>query len=127
MRRSLIVSGVLLALAVAVCALSDAAIERTLDGAEQLRLRVLAQAEREDDVGALEAVTQLALYWTEREPLMEMLTSHEHIRRVREEFVSGKLLLQLGDRDAFEEHMALLGEGLEHIRRHETVSLANIF
>ena len=127
MRKTIVMSCMVLAAAIAVCLWSDAFIERAVSRADRARLQAMERSEDGDTAGAAEAVARLATGWREAAPLMEMLTSHEDIHRVQEAVVSARVLLRCGDSVGFAESMALLGESLEHIRRLETVSLANIF
>ena len=127
MKRSVITSCVLLALAVAVCVWGDVTIGRTVTASDQARLRAASYAETGDMRRAAEEVARLAADWERAAPILEMLASHGEIHRVQEELARGRVLLRCGDADGFQESMALLGECLDHLRSMENITLANIF
>lgn len=127
MRAAIAVSCVVLVLALGICFGGSLFIHGALDKLEELRMETLERSDAEDEEGALESLTKLAEVWCKYEPYLEMLTSHEDVHRVLEEIVSAKALYAREDIAQYEQSMALLGESIEHIRKHESVSLSNIF
>lgn len=127
MRVSIGISLVVLALALGICFGGSAFIHGALDQVEELRMEALSRSDGEDIEGTMESLTKLAEVWSRYEPYLEMLTSHEDVHRVLEEVVSAKALYNREDIAQYEQSMALLGESIEHIRKHESVSLSNIF
>ena len=126
MRRT--IAGVVLVLcAVAcVCASSLFTILHTVDGMETLRMQSLERAGEGDLEGAEEYLTKLAGHWREMTPRLEILTDHNDLHNVAEGITDARISLERGFLDDYYQAMALLGEGIAHIRAQEELSLANL-
>ena len=126
MRRT--IAGVVLVLcAVAcVCASSLFTILRTVDGMETLRMQSLERAGEGDLDGAEEYLAKLAGHWREMTPRLEILTDHNDLHNVAEGITDARISLERGFLDDYYKAMALLGEGIAHIRAQEELSLANL-
>ena len=127
MKQMILSSFVLLLIAALVCICSTVLILSVLDEMSDLHEKALSYTDSDDREGALVALSQLAQCWSDADKWMEMLTDHEDIHAVREQIVSAKALLEHDDLAQYHQCMALLRESLDHIRRHESMSLSNIF
>ncbi len=127
MKRTCIGAMILLILSFVVCFGSTMLIHATLDEMENLHEATLSCTDEEDKDGAIEHLVQLGTVWSKASPWMEMLTSHEDIHNVREQIVSSKALLEHDDLAQYHQCMALLRESIDHIRRHESMTLSNLF
>lgn len=127
MQRAIIAAFVLLALSAGVCIASTCSIGQTLDKMETMHEEVLSYTDIDETDGALVALSRLATLWSEAGGWMEIVAPHEDVRDVRDQIVSAKALLENGDLAQYHQCMALLREALEHLRRHEKVSLSNVF
>ena len=127
MKQMIVFSVILALLTVALCCISTVMIHRSLDKMSDLHETVLSLSDEGDKEGALVALTALAQEWSDVDIWMEMLTDHEDIHYVREQIVSAKALLQNDDIAQYQQCMALVREGLDHIHRAEAVSLSNVF
>ena len=126
MRRT--IAGVILVLcAVAcLCASSLFTILHTVEGMENLRMQSLQRVSEGDLEGAEEYLTKLAGHWREMTPHLEILTDHNDLHNVAEEIMDARISLERGFLDDYYKAMALLGEGIAHIRAQEELSLANL-
>lgn len=127
MKQALITGFIFLVAAAAVCIGSTLLIHTSLDRMSDLHEQTLSFTDSENTEAALDSLTQTAEYWGKCSVWMEMLTSHEDIHSVREQIVSAKALLEHDDIAQYHQCMALLRESLDHIRRHESLALSNIF
>lgn len=127
MKQAIISGCVLLALAVAVCVGSTLLIRTALDRMSDLHEQTLSFTDANETEQALDSLTQTAEYWSKCSVWMEMLTDHEDIHSVREQIVSAKALLEHDDIAQYHQCMALLRESLDHLRRHESMALSNVF
>lgn len=127
MKQAIIFSIALLLIAALICIGSTLLIRRSLDRMSDLSEQILSHTDRDDTAAALDSLAQIAEYWSKCSVWMEMLTSHEDIHAVREQVVSAKALLENDDIAQYHQCMALLRESLDHIRRHESMALSNVF
>lgn len=127
MKQMIVFSIVLLLATALICCGSTLLIHKVLDRMEDIHEQALSCTDIDDAEGALVALTQLAQLWSEADYWMEMLTDHADIHNVREQIVSAKALLEHDDIAQYHQSMALVREGLDHIRRSESLSLSNLF
>jgi len=127
MKQMTIFSGILLVLTIALCFGSTYMIHGVLDEMDRMHGHVLDCSDRGDAQGAIDALAGMARQWSDADRWMEMLADHEDIHSVREQIVSAKALLENEDIAQYRQCMALVREGLDHIRRSETLSLSNLF
>ena len=127
MRRTLILTAAVLAVALAVCWASQAALNGAVDEAERLQsLAVLAVQERRI-ADAKTLVTALAEFWAGRANLMEMLASHDALHDVDAAIAEAQICLECEDRDDFLRTMSQTAQGLAHLRDEEALRLSNLY
>ena len=127
MRRTLILTLAVLACALAVCALSQATLNDTVEEARQLRAEALL-AENGGDVeraGAL--LSQLAQLWQDRAGLLEKLASHDALHDVDAAITEAKICLECRDHDDFLRTMSTVELGLNHLKDEEAVRWENLY
>ena len=127
MRRTLILTLAVLACALAVCALSQATLNDTVEQARQLRAEALL-AENGGDVeraGAL--LSQLAQLWQDRAGLLEKLASHDALHDVDAAIAEAQICLECEDHDDFLRTMSTVRAGLEHLKDEEALRLSNLY
>ena len=127
MRRTLILTLAVLACALAVCALSQATLNDTVEEARQLRAEALL-AENGGDVeraGAL--LSQLAQLWQDRAGLLEKLASHDALHDVDAAIAEAKICLECRDHDDFLRTMSTVEMGLGHLKDEEAVRWENLY
>jgi len=120
-------SVILLLCTLALCIASTILVHSLLDEMALLHEETLSCTDNDDPKGALVALTNMARLWSDSGVWLEMLADHEDIHNVREQIVSAKALLENDDMAQYRQSMALVREGLDHIRRAEALSLSNIF
>ena len=127
MRRTLILTLAVLACALAVCGISQATLNDTVENARQLRAQALL-AENGGDVeqaGAL--LVQLAQLWQDRAGLLEMMASHDALHDVAAAIDEAKICLECRDHDDFLRTMSTVEMGLTHLKDEEAVRWENLY
>ena len=89
-------------------------------------MQSLERAGEGDLEGAKEYLAKLAGHWREMTPRLEILTDHNDLHNVAEGITDARISLERGFLDDYYKAMALLGEGIAHIRAQEELSLANL-
>lgn len=127
MKRTLILTLAVLAAALALCAVSQWALNGTVDEAERLQsLAVLAANERRvSDAKAL--VLKLAELWDGHSALLEMMSSHDALHDVGAALAEAQICLEYEDHDDFLRAMSTVHMGLRHLKDEEAVRLSNIY
>lgn len=126
MKKMIALSLVLLLLTGLLCYGSTRLIHGTLDRMADLHEQILSYTDSDEKERALVALTQMAQLWTDASRWLEMLADHGDVHSVREQIVSAKALLEHDDIAQYSQCMALVREGLDHIRRSESLSLNNL-
>lgn len=114
------------ALSVGACAASAAFIRRTAGEMDRRRLAILETLESGEQGGAFDGLSEMAAWWKSREPLLEMLATHDLLHEIAGLIVEADANLGIGDTDDFYRSMALLGEALAHLVKDERLTLSNI-
>lgn len=127
MRSTLIALIVVVALAVALCALSQAQVRNVTEEMDILRVQAAELARTGDNMGAMECLTSFASCWQSATPLLEMLTSHNDLHEVAAQLVDAQVCLENGDLDDCFRALAQLGEALRHIQDMEALTLSNLY
>lgn len=126
MKKRLIALLLVALLSAGVCVGSVAFIHRTVDEMDVRRLGVLEALEAGDVHGAFSGLSEMALLWQAREPLLEMLAVHDLLHEISGLMIEADANLSIGDTDDFYRSMALLGEALAHLVKDERLTLSNI-
>ena len=127
MKRTLILTLAVLAVALLVCALSQRALDGAVDEAERLQsLAVLAATERRT-ADAKTYLGELAALWDEHAALLEMLASHDALHDVGAALAEAQICLECEDHDDFLRTMSTVAMGLEHLKDEEAVRLSNLY
>lgn len=127
MRRTLIALIAVVAVAVTLCAFSQAQVRKTAEEMDLLRVRAAELVRAGDDARAMECLTDFAMRWQKSTPLLEMLTSHDDLHEVAAQLVDAQVCLENGDMDDCLRTLAQLGEALRHIEDMEALTLSNLY
>ena len=127
MKRTMILTLAVLLGALAVCALAQAALNRTVAEADGLRRGAIQAAEGGDAARAGALVSELAGLWHEREPLMQMLASHDALHDVCAAIAEAGICLRCGDHDDFLRTMSNVELGLSHLRDEQAIRWSNLY
>ena len=127
MKRTLIMTLCVLAVALAVCAGSMLALNGTVERARRLEsLAVLAvQEDRAEDAGEL--LVELAELWRDQAPLLEMLAEHDALHDVAAAIAEAQICLECDDHDDFLRTMSAVELGLGHLKDEEAVRWENLY
>ena len=68
----------------------------------------------------------LAAYWDRWRHLFEVITDHDDLRDVKERIIQAQLNFDAGEREQFLSDIALVGEGIDHIREEESLHWSNL-
>ena len=127
MKRTLILTLAVLAAALAVCWVSQAALNGTVDEAERLQ-SLAALAEQEERIAdAKSLMVRLAEHWTAKSNVMEMMAGHDDLHDVGAAIADAQICLECDDHDAFRRAMAAVRAGLEHLKDEEALRLSNLY
>lgn len=127
MKRTLILTAAVLAVALAVCVASLLTLNGIVNEAE----RLLAQAEQAegagDIAGAQARLEALAEYWHGRSTLMEVLASHDALHDVDAAVDEARICLACGAHEDFLRAMSAIRAGLAHLKDEEALRLSNLY
>ncbi len=127
MKRTLILTLCVLAVAMLVCFGGMTALNSTVDEARRLgSLAVLAEQEDASDA-ADNRLVELAQLWKDRAAVMEMLASHDALHDVQTSLAEARICLECGDHDDFLRTMSTLDMALGHIRDEEALRWENLY
>lgn len=127
MKRLTIITCVVLAVSLAICVASMWMLDRILDDAHTKVTEVFVSMEQGDVTRAREGLVALATLWDEKADLLEMLCSHDDLHEVKERIIQAEICVEYTDMEDFYASVALIGEGIEHIRDQEALSLTNLY
>ena len=127
MKRLTITVAAVLAACLAVCAASMLAVNAVLDEAHEMATEIFVTMEEGDVTGAREGLIALATLWDERSGLLELLCEHDDLHEVKERIIEAEICVAYTDMEDFYGSVALIGEGIEHIREKEALTLANLY
>ena len=127
MKRLAVLTLVVLAVSLAVCAASMLTLNGILDEAHGISTSVFVAMENGDVMAAREGLVALATLWDEKSDLMEVLCAHDDLHEVKERIIQAEITLEYTDMEDFYSSVALIGEALEHIRDQEALSLTNLY
>ena len=127
MRRTLILTLTVLACALAVCVLSQATLNATVEDARQLRAQALLAENGGDAERAGALLSQLAQLWQDRAGLLEKLTSHDALHDVAAAIAEAKICLECRDHDDFLRTMSTMEMNLNQLKDEEAVRWENLY
>lgn len=127
MRRTLILTLTVLILSLGSCAGSAAFLGGVIEQARYLHNEAVRYVEADDPTKAKELMVELAALWRKKEPILEILTSHDAIHEVKLGIVEAQICLECGDHDDFLRTISITGEGLEHMKSTEALSFSNLY
>lgn len=127
MRRTIIITSSVLIISLCICAFTCIFLGDVIEKARYLHNEAVYCVESEDTVQAKELMVELAALWREKEPVLEIITSHDAIHEVKLGIIEAQICLECGDHDDFLRTISIVGEGLEHMRSTEALSFSNLY
>lgn len=127
MKRTLAVTLAVLAVALAVCAASQRALNGAVDEAERLESLAVLAANEQRYADAKTLLGALAAHWRERSKVLEMLASHDALHDVDAAIAEAQICLECEDHDDFLRTMSNVHMGLEHLKDEEALRLSNLY
>ena len=127
MRRTLILTVAVLACAVTLCVVAQAALNDAVDAALSIEQRAFAAADtgRLDDAVALAG--SLDDLWRAKAHLLELTVSHDALRDVAETIADARIRLRYGDTDDFLCAMSAVETRLTRLRDEEALRWENLY
>lgn len=126
MKRTAIVTAMVLILSVALCAASQCVLNGILDEAHGFSTGVFVSMENGDVTAAREGLVALASLWDDNLTLLEMLCAHDDLHEVKGRIIQAEICIEYTDMEDFYSMVALIGEGIEHIRDQEGLTWTNL-
>lgn len=127
MKRALGLMLAVLFLAVAVCVGASGFLCATIDEARYLHNEAVRWVENGDVDRAAALMVEMATLWRKREPVLEMLASHDSIHEVKIGIIEAQICLECDDHDDFLRTISITGEALDHMRAVEALSFSNLY
>jgi len=109
-----------------LCAAAQWGLNAILDEAHEMTTEVFVAMEEDGPETAKELLVELASLWDERAGMMELLCDHDDIHEVKERIIQARICVDYTDLEEFYSAVALVGEGIEHIRDKEGLKSANL-
>lgn len=116
-----------LAVSLLVCALSMIWLNSVLDEAHGITIDVFTAMEEGRVEDARQGLVALATLWDEHSDLLEMLCAHDDLHEVKERIIQAEICMEYTDMEDFYSTVALIGEGIEHIRDQEALRWTNLY
>jgi len=126
-RRTLILTLSVLILALSACAGASAYLRDVIGEVRYLHNEAVRRVESGETDKAKEIMVQMAILWREKEPFLEVITSHDAIHEVKLGIIEAQICLECDDHDDFLRTISIAGEGLEHMESVEMLSLSNLY
>ena len=127
MKRTVWITLITLALALAVCAGSNRFVTRFVDRARHLRTDAIEAMDEGEVQRAEQTLTELAEHLKQSEPWLEVLCEHEDLHQIKEQIIDAQASIEFGIEDDFYQAIYRFGERLEHIADVENVRLSNLY
>jgi len=127
LKRTLMVTLLVLAAALAVCAVCQRALDDAVEEAERLQSLAVLAANEQRFSDAKTLMGALAEFWQERSRFLEMLAGHDALHDVASAIAEAQICLECEDHDDFLRTMSIVHMGLEHLKDEEAVSLMNLY
>lgn len=115
-----------LAVCMALCGFSQWGLNGILDEAHEMTVEVFTAMEEGELETAKERLVALATLWDENAGVMELLCDHDDVHEVKERIIQARICVDYTDLEEFYSAVALIGEGIEHIRDKEGLRGANL-
>ena len=127
MRRTLILTLMVLACALALCAVSQAALNRAVDAALDIERKAVsaAGAGRLDDAEAM--ASKLEEQWKDQAHLLELTVSHDALRDAAALIAEARIRLRYGDAEDFLCAMSAVETRLARLRDEEALRWENLY
>ena len=127
MRRMLMVTLAVLALALSVCSLVQVNVNRVVKHARHLRTRAIAAMDERQIQTAEETMVQLAGYIARNDSWLAMVCEHSDLHNIKADIIDAQAAIEFGIEDDFYQAVYRFGEGLEHIAEMQELSLRNLY
>ena len=126
MKRTAIVTAAVLLICLIICGASMWTLNRLLDEAHDMSIEIFTAMENGNISHARETLVALASLWDDHAVMLEMLCDHEDLHNVKERIIQAEICIEYTDMEDFYATVALIGEGLEHIRDQEGLTWTNL-
>lgn len=127
MRKTIWITTLMLACAVALCVVSNRSITRVVKHARHLRTEAIEAMDAGDAQRAEQTLVELAAYINDSRGWLEMLCEHEDLHEIKEQLIDAQASIEFGIEDDFYQAIYRVGERLEHIADVEGLRLSNFY
>ena len=127
MKRTLITTAAVLACALAICALSLAALIHAVSEAGDLCSEAVLAVEETRFAHAKSLMVKLAEYWEAHAAMLEFIVNHDALNEVAGALAEAQICLECADHDDFLRTMSTVELGLEHLKGEEAVKWGNLY
>jgi hypothetical protein len=127
MKQLIIVTVSVFLVCIAICTVSTVALNAILNEAHELSTNAFVSMEEGDITRTREGLVALATLWDKHAQLMSLLCAHEDLHEVKQRIIEAQICIEYTDMEDFYSNISLIGEGIEHIRDQEALSLANLY
>ena len=125
MKRLAIEAAAALALCLALCIGAQWTLSGILDDAHEMTTEIYTAMETGEQDRAREKLVALATLWDEKSSLMDLFCDHDDLHNVKERIIQARICIDYEDMEEFYSAVALIGEGIEHIRDQEGLNFSN--
>lgn len=126
MRGTFVVMCAVLAVSLSLCFYSMHAQFVALDELDDMRVNALEAVHAGNIEKTTDALVVLANVFEDHAKLLELIASHDALHEAYSHLVDAQISLECNDLDDAYQALAQFGGALDHIREHETFSLANL-
>ena len=126
MKRTAIVTAAVLLICLIACTASMWTLNRLLDEAHDMSVEIFTAMETGDINHARETLVALANLWDDHAVMLETLCDHDDLHNVKERIIQAQICIEYTDMEDFYSTVALIGEGIEHIRDQEGLTWTNL-
>lgn len=126
MRKMMLVTAVVLALALAACTLSAVHVRRAAHHMRHLRSEAILAMDAGEIQRVEETLVELANFLDENQTWMEMVCDHGDLHSLKGDLIDAQVSVEFGIEDDFYQAVSRFGEGLDHIASIEEFRLSNL-
>lgn len=127
MRRTICITLVVLAAAMAVCTLVHVNVNRVVTHALHLRTEAIEAMDEGDVQRAEERLVELAGFIGRNQDWLQMVCQHSDLHEIKADIIDAQAAIEFGIEDDFYQAIYRFGEGMDHIAGIEEISLANLY
>ena len=127
MKRMVVVTGVVLIFALAICLFSRIVVENAVEDARSMRTQAIEHMDKGEIQAAEETLVNLAQYLKDKQSLLEVCCEHDDLHDIKQQLIDAQASIEFGSKEDFYQAIYLFGEGIEHIADVEEIRFSNFY